>query len=184
MYCNSVEILNVTADLSAITDIARVDFSSTSSDIYVGQIIIANYNTIGHTVRRRTPSANGANTAWTGTFDGVDEFGLNDGDGLSVNVVGAKETFVAPALTVTESGKVIKAVAVAVRARTDQTSPAQNVKTVLRIGTTDYEGYNLAGTNGATYGGALAIWEKDPSTNAAWNNIANVNGEFGIKSDT
>lgn len=181
---NGVEAVNVSADFSYATEISRLDFGCTGGDSYFHSIIIADYTTIGHTVRRRTPSANGANTAWLGDYTGVDEFGLNDSDGIAIDVAGAKETFTANVLPSTEAGKVIKAVAVAVRARTDEAAVPRNVKAVLRIGTTDYESNNLVGTNGYTYGGALAIWEKDPSTNADWGTIANVNGEFGVKSDT
>ncbi len=188
VFGNGVEVLSVAnVDTSAMLNVARWEGMSNRNDANAlrwSQVIIADYPTIGHVVRRRTPTGNGTSVGWNGDYTGVDEFQTSDGDGVTTNVAGQKETFTAAALSATESGKVIKAVAVAARVRTDEASVPKTVKAVIRVGSTDYESAPMVGTNNYTYGGSLAIWEKDPSTNADWANITNVNGEFGIKSDT
>ena len=141
--------------------------------------IIATYNTIGHTVRLRTPQSDVVNTGWTGSYVDVDEGQNNDTDALNTSTTGAVILFGGNALSPTTPGNVVKAVSVAARIRNDGGAIPRNAKATLSIGGALYSApYNL--NVGPGYAGAVTVFDRDPSTGAAWNGVGNINGPFGL----
>lgn len=189
-YANNTLVGAVTGidTLTGMVNQAKLDFWSNGSSLsYIAgyqQVLVADYSTIGHTVRRRTPTGNGTNTAWAGDYTGVDEFPYSDGDGVSTAAVGASESFTAAALPATAGGHVIKAVAITTRSRADADSPTRTVRGTVRVGGTDYVSPAMQGQLTPGFSPRMAIWDNNPATGAPWVDISVVNGEFGLKSDT
>jgi hypothetical protein len=150
----------------------------------VQQAIVANYSTIGHTVRRRTPTGNGTNTAWTGDYTAIDEYPISSNDMITTNTSNQSETYTAAALSLTPTGKVVKAVSVAASAMADDTSTTKTLRGVLRINGTDYVSPPMQGTLDSGYSGRMAIWDTNPATGSAWTDSSQISSaEFGVKSD-
>ena len=176
----AVDLRNI--DTSAIGDVAR--FRLQRMQDYVGGtthqgILLASYNTIGHTVRRRAPNANGSRMTWSGSFADVDDTGNDDTNAISASTVGDLATFKASAFTPTTAGNVIKAVAVAARIRNYGDVIPTNARAILSIGGQDFQApTNMPITAG--FAGSVALFENDPTTGKPWTDIANVNGEFGL----
>jgi hypothetical protein len=143
-------------------------------------VIIASYNTIGHTVRRRFANAD-AQTGWTGGYDAIDEDTTNDTDAISTSESGKTATFNAANLSPTAPGNVIKAVAVGARIRNDGGASPANAKVVLTVNGTDYTKPNNL-VVGSGYNGALQVFDKNPATGKAWASIDEVNQPFGLLS--
>ena len=147
------------------------------------QLILADYSTINHTIRRRTPNAAGFHQEWTGTFQEVDDApsATIGTDTIYASIPGVKSTFRGETLSATPAGQVIKAVAVAEFSRNDGTNQfPQNVRPILRVNGVDYEG-PIDAPIGAGWKGGVAFWENNPATGAAWTNIIDVNStEFGV----
>jgi hypothetical protein len=167
---------------AAIGDIALMrlgnvqDYTGTTD---FSEVLLASYNTIGHVVRRRTPSGAGTHSAWSGSWQDVDDPVTNDTNAISASAVGARSTFTAPALDATSPGNVIKAVAVAARIRNDGDVIPTNARACLRIGGVDYTAPNNMRIS-AGFVGSVQVFEQNPSTNAAWASISEANGEFGL----
>lgn len=170
-------------DTSSINNVGKVRFYNRGGAHIQHQVILADYSTISHTVRRRTPTGAGANSGWTGTYAEIDDTpsGTIGTDVVSISASEVKSTFTAAALAAPTNGHVVKAVAVAVFCKNDGTGTApQNLKLVLRAGGLDYESPANA-TIGVGWTGGQAFWENNPNTGAAWANITAVNNtEFGI----
>jgi len=169
-------------DTSTIGNVARMRLAVLQS--YVGAtshsgVILASYNTIGHTVRRRPPAANGTRMTWSGSYADVDDGTVNDSDAISASNVGDMATLTGPAFTPTSSGNVIKAVAVAARIRNDGDVIPTNAKALISVAGQD----QFAPTNmpiSAGFSGSVAVFDKDPGTGLPWSDISRVNGEFGL----
>ena len=171
-------------DTSGIGNIAKLVLTRRgNSRTWFHQLIIADYSTVNHTIRRRTPSGAGANTAWSGDFSAVDDAPSSTigTDAITTSTSGAKMTFTGANLAAPAVGHVIKAVAVAEFSRNDGTGQLpQNIRPVLRVSGTDYEG-PVNAPIGTGWKGGVAFWENNPATGAAWANIADVNAtEFGV----
>lgn len=139
------------------------------------ECIASTTHMVGRRVKTIPPTGNGANTAWIGTFAGVDEIAYADADGLVSTAANDKETFT-HSTTVTGT---IEAFAITARANCGTTGP-QNLKGVVRIGGVDYESTNTvaltAGMQACTF-----IWETSPATGVAWT-ASEINSlEFGVK---
>ena len=169
-------------DTSAMLDIARLRLGRLQ--VYIGatdhaQCILASYNTIGHTVRRRAPTGPGARQDWSGSYTDVDDESYNDTDAITASTVGDKSTFTAAPFSPVSAGNVIKSVVVAARIRNDGEVVPTNARGILRINGTDY----LAPANvpiTAGFSGTHCAFDMDPTTGTAWASVANVNGEFGL----
>lgn len=186
LFKEGVLMTRYEGDTTGIGNIAKVRFNSNGSNTNAWhQLVLADYSTVNHTIRRRTPTGNGANAGWTGDFSLIDDAPSTTigSDAITADASGLKSTFTAAALAATAGGHVIKAVAVAEFSRNDGTGQApQNVRPVLRVSTTDYEGPVNAPID-AGWRGGVAFWENNPATGAAWASIADVNAtEFGIVS--
>jgi hypothetical protein len=174
-----------TGDTTSIGNISKVRFYGRGGATRMNQLILADYSTINHTIRRRNPTANGTNTGWVGDFSQVDDAPASTigTDVIYTSQSGTKSTFTGAALPATTAGHVIKAVAVAEFSKNDGTGQfPQNVRPVLRVAGTDYEG-PVNAPIGPGWKGGVAFWENNPATGAAWANIGDVNAtEFGVVS--
>lgn len=149
-----------------------------ASTTYSGAIV-ASYNTIGHTVRRRTPNGD-VQKGWTGSYADVDESINDDSDAINTSIVGAVSTFTASNLGATAPGNVIKAVAVSARIRNDGGDVPRNAQAVLTIDGVDYsQPYNLV--VGPGFSGASTVFDLNPATGQKWGSIAEVNQPFGLR---
>ena len=169
-----------------MTDLARIRLGcwrSFNENFSYRSAIVADYCTIGHTVRAQVPTGNGTHTDWDGDYTSVDDGAINDADTITSTSVGEKETFTAPNYSSTPIGSVIKAVAVTARARNDGGASPQNFTPILRIGSTDYLATGSPPLNSG-FSGTCVIFPEDPSTSLDWASVTNVNTEFGVVSET
>lgn len=140
--------------------------------------IIADYNTIGHTMRRRTATGNGPEQGWSGDYTAIDEDVANDATALTTSTSDVVSNFTGTILSATPTGSIIKSVAVGTRLRASGAAPT-GVETVLTIGGTDYFGPAMVNNSG--FVGVPTMFDVDPSTGVAWASIDAVNGDFGVK---
>lgn len=168
-------------DTSGMGNIAyfRMGSASGYSSQPVGQVIIASYTTIGHTVRYRRPSGNGAEQQWTGDYTQIDGGNIDDSQSVNTNTTGNVSNFTAPDFTATAVGNVIKAVVLGNRVRSVSGGGPQNVQPLVTIGGTDYPAYDVP--IGPGFNGSIAIYENDPTTTAPWASVTPVNNPFGVK---
>jgi hypothetical protein len=124
------------------------------------------------------PTANGANTAWTGAFGDVDDASPNDDtDYISSSTPGDRETYTITDISV--STGVVYAVQTNLVARKDDAG-VRTIAPVIRISGTDYDGTTTAGLS-TSYLGYQQIYDRLDPSGAAWS-IATVNAmEAGVK---
>lgn len=183
---NGVSVVELSGiDTSGLAGIGRVRLGPLTNNNqfnyteYVGTII-ASYNTIGHVVRRRTPSSDRLNTGWSGSYTDIDESTNSDTDAINTSTTGAVMLFGAPNLSDPSPGNVIKAVAIAARVRNDGGDVPRNARAVMEIADRQYAApFNFA--MGPGFAGAVTVFDRDPSTQAAWNGVTNFNSPFGIE---
>lgn len=180
--------------IAEVTGLDTITMFGEASSIYLstpnggsvyrwGEAIMADFNTLGHTVRTRAPTGNGANTAWTGDYTNVDEIPYSDADLITTTGVGDLETFTAAALSATPANQSVKAVVVGARLRNDGGAAPQHAEAMLRLGGVDYAtGFNLPET-GLGYVGGVGIWQENPA-GGIWSITDINNTEFGLKSAT
>jgi len=172
-------------DTTSIGNIAKFRMYNVGNGCSFHQLILADYSTINHTIRRRTPTSNGDLQEWTGTYAEIDDMPSSTigTDAVYTSSSGAKITFNGTTMSPTTAGHVIKAVAVAEFSKNDGTGQfPQNVRPILRANGVNYEG-PVNAPIGAGWKGGVAFWENNPATGAAWANISDVNAtQFGIVS--
>lgn len=184
LYIDSALVASGSASMTSVTDIDRFkmkDDQAGSSILYWSQVIIATTSTVGWKFYSKPPTGNGANTAFTGAFGDVDEAVRSDSDFISSTAANDVETYTGAAITLASGS--VKAVVVTMRVKNDGSAP-NNVQGALRRGSTNYFSSNLSINSG--FGPAVAIWEQDPSTSAAWTgaDASSASTEFGAKSIT
>jgi hypothetical protein len=142
----------------------------------LSQFIASNEPMIGWRLATYYPSGAGSDTAFNGSYTGIDEAVFNDADFINSDTANDVSTFTltGPALT----GYVVRAVAVTARAKCGLSGP-QNIQMVLRSGGANYVGDTEAVDVG--YGGYCHVWETDPATSAAWQNSAIASIQAGVK---
>lgn len=144
---------------------------------YWSNVICADEPTIGLFLTGLFPTGNGANTAWTGDYTGIDEPIFTDADGITSDVADQIETFTGAAPEV--GGHAVRAVAICARAKRGVSGP-QNLQLALRVDGANYFSATKALSVG--YGGFCGVWETDPSTSAAWVTADAQGVEIGVKS--
>lgn len=150
---------------------------------YWGWIIAANGSTISHLCRQKLPTADGANTAWTGTYADVDEYPVDDGTYIQTSTAGDKENFTGVDFAALPTGNIVKAVGIGARVRNNGATPS-TIRGTLTIGGTDYTTADCSGVT-AGWGPTTMVYLVDPSTSAPWtNSLAHVNVPFGIEART
>ncbi|USQ99517.1 hypothetical protein [Sphingomonas aerolata] len=178
---NGVTLLNRDGiDTSNMGEIAKVRLQTGTYDTRFDQTIIASYNTIGHTVRRRVPNRDVRNTGWTGGFADVDETNNSDADTINTSTVGAVLTFGADDFSQVATGNVIKAVGLSARIRNDGGDIPRNAAAILTLGGVEYrKPYNIL--VGAGFSGTSTVFDTNPATGQKWGaDIAPVNQPFGL----
>lgn len=174
-------LVNADTILTAATNINRIQFSNWSAvSAFFSEIIVADEDTRNMRLAALSPTADGANTAWTGTFADVDETGATDSDYLTSGTNGQKDTFVMSDIHSSVSTMGVHSVVVSARARRGTTGPA-NLKTVARISGTDYSSANLSGIDTGLRG-LQSILATNPATSSAWTQSAVNGAEFGVES--
>jgi hypothetical protein len=168
-------------NLSGVASLGRLRFTGTtvggfSCSTLPSQVIIASASTLGWKLATFVPTADGAGTAWTGTYADVDEIIYDDGNFISTLVANDIETFAltGPSL----GGSAVRAVAVTTRVRHNDTGP-QSLQLALRKSGTNY--FSATKTLGIAFTPEIGIWETDPSTGVAWvpGDVAGL--EAGVK---
>jgi hypothetical protein len=167
-------------DTSELGSIAKARLQTGTYDTRFDQTVIASYNTIGHTVRRRAPNRDVRNTGWTGSYADVDETNNSDADTINTSTVGAVLTFGAENLSPVASGNVIKAVGVSARIRNDGGDVPRNAVAILTIDGVEYQKpYNIAVAPG--FSGTSTVFDTNPATGLKWGaDVAPVNQPFGL----
>lgn len=180
-YCNQQYLGEWKGLKMAGTDIGKVRFSSQGDRYYAyfWNIILASYNTIGHTVRTRRPQSAGANSEWVGAASDINEAGLNDATSLNTIVTGAVSTFKGDILSPTTPGNVIKAITVAARIRNDGGEVPRNAKAVVRVGGVNFAAPENMQIN-AGFIGSTTTFDVNPATGKRWASVDEINGEFGL----
>jgi hypothetical protein len=177
---NSLALDSGTIDTSAMQAITHLTLAGTFlSPSEISEIIGATVPTINWRLATLGPIGNGANTAWTGDYTGVDEVVYADADFIASGSNGDIETDTLS--DPTTSTYVIKGVGVASRAKCDSTGP-QNLQHVVRIGSTNYASSSHALNVG--YDAYVSIWETSPATSTTWTSTEVANLEAGVKAIT
>lgn len=170
-------------DTTVVGNIASFRMNAIANFNRFHQLILADYSTINHTIRRRNPTGNGSETGWVGDYTQVDDDpqSVIGSDVIYTSQSGTMATFTGNTMSATVAGHVIKAVAVAEFSKNDGTGQfPQNVRPVLSVNGTEYEG-PVDAPIGAGWKGGVAFWENNPATGAAWASISDVNAtQFGV----
>lgn len=182
-YIGEVLTYSATATKNGQSGIAR--FHLCNEDVanigtnyqYWSEVILADEDTRGMRVATLSPDGNGGETDWSGDFNDV--LDASDGAFIASDTANERETFTLGAYNGPTSPSSIRTVAVKSVVRAGDSGP-QNFKHLLRIGTTNYESSQLAGTNERK----ISFWDDDPSTSSPWNTTALASLEAGLKSET
>lgn len=148
--------------------------------IQYGSWMVADGSTRENVVYFKGITGNGATQQWTGDYTAIDEFPESTADVIFTNAAGETSSFTHPAFSTLQTGYEVKALAVSVLCRNDTDGGPQNLELGVNIGGTVYN--KPVPEPGVNYAGRAAIWSKDPSTDAPWNGITNVNGEKSFTS--
>lgn len=168
-------------DLSGLSNITKFRWYGTNFfPQYISQLMAATTSTIGVEIDTRYPNGAGATASWTGAYVDVDEPVYGDADALSSSAADQVSTFThtGPSLT----GKVIRAVGVAMRGKLGASGPT-GLKSVLRISGTDYP-HATTKTLAVGYGAHVNLSEVSPATAVAFTVAEVAAMEVGLKSIT
>lgn len=185
MYNGGTKIIDATVDLSGIPQISKFRLAGGSAggfgfQINFSECIISASPTIGLRLLTRYPSANGTNTAWSGSYTDVNEIIFDDATQITSSTLGQLETFQisGPAMP---GGYFVKAVGVYARGNNSGTGIG-DLDMVTRVAGTNYVSPTQildVGLQAVGY-----VWDSDPSTALPWANAAIGTLEIGVKSDT
>lgn len=183
-YINKVAVVTGTADYSSVGNIAQAGFEGHEifTDARVSEVIVSTIDTINRRYNLRLPTANGANTGFTGAYTDVNEVISNNTTFIYAATAGLISTFPTAGKTLTTYA--IDAVIVGNVSLADTTGP-QNEQWALRIGGTNYlSGVDVPVSFGYTpYRSYLA---NNPATSAPWTAAAagDATMEVGLMANT
>lgn len=166
-------------DLSGAASIVKVRCLGAGASPVLSQLIVADEPTIGWRLVTRYPNGAGSDSAWTGTYTGVDETVYSDADFINSATANQVSMFTQTGDALT--GYVVRAVAVTARAKKGASGPA-NLQLAIRSSGTNY--FSSSNALDVGYGGFCNIWETDPATAADWVNTAADAIQIGVKSIT
>lgn len=181
-YLDQVLIQDLSFDAHTISSIKQWGIMPVRDTCDVSECIIHTNSTINKRYNLRLPSANGANTGFTGSYTDVDEPITDNSNFIYTSVANNISTFPTAGRTLT--GYTVDAVIVTHLSMRDDASGPQNIQRALYIGGTNYFGPTTALALGWTsYREYLTT---DPSTSAAWTAAAAGAGalEAGAKAIT
>lgn len=185
IYKNGVSVFNFTGDTDTTSVPGMIYFegmTTSTREMDISQVVVADESTIGWKVATLSPTGNGANTAWTNDYLNVDEFVYDNTDFIETNSVGVIETYTTSGINAAYSTYNVKAVAVAARMSNDSGSSVADVQFVVRVSGTNYTSPNAGLTKDGNEYSKQYIWNTNPNTSSAWSQ-AQVNGaEIGVKS--
>lgn len=185
IYKNGVSIFNFSGDTDTTSVPAMIYFegmTTSTKEMDISQVIIADESTIGWKLATLSPTGNGANTAWTNDYLNVDEFVYDNTDFIETNSVGNIETYTNSGINAAYSTYNVKAVAVAARMSNDSGSAVADMQFVVRVSGTNYTSPNAGLTKDGNEYSKQYLWNVNPNTSSAWSQ-AQVNGaEIGVKS--
>lgn len=184
-YVDKISFLAVTGDFSGVGNIGAMGFGapqSVNSGVYVSEVIAHTLNTINRRYNLRLPSANGANTGFTGSYTDVNEAVTDNSTFIYTPTVGAISTF--PTAGKDLTGYAVDCVTVSNVSLVDVTGP-QHEQWALRIGGANYfSGADVAVANGFTqYRSYIAT---NPATGVGWTaaDAGAASLEVGLKATT
>ncbi len=187
LYQDGVLLSEFTGDTlhTGFTTINRVELNSGTSfasfHAYFSEVIVADEDTRGWRLVTIAPTADGNDTAWTGTFADIDEIDINDGDLINSPTADQIENFVYGDIPAAFDGFEPAAVVVSARGQNGGAGPS-NVQANVRSGGTNYFSADLAGISGS-FGPLQAVFATDPD-DGDWTSTAVNSAQFGVRSRT
>ncbi len=173
---------NVSSSSNSIRYVV-VRTESTSSRFYFSQIIVSTTNTVGWKVQSVTAVSNsGALTEWDGNHNDVNEPNLGglQVNGLATNVPGEIHTFPTTDVTSYASGLVVQGVILAVTGYITPAASVDDIRGILRIGSTNYETPDLEFVAGDGVQYRTHLWGEDPSTLGVFTESQINNLQIGV----
>lgn len=180
LYQNGNQIAEFTGDttLSGANNVDNFILGGSFSRSYFSQLLVKDSNTIGDKVQTSQPTADGALTAWSGSFADIDDAGLNEDGTLVGSSIADDESSYVIDDPVAIGGKSIEAVVHVARASRDATGP-QNLQLTTISGGTSYPSSSFALELGlAPYQNIRSV---DPDTSAPWTIAGASNALMGVK---
>ena len=164
---------------------AIFDFDDTASNNlettwYCSEVIVTDgESTIGWRLATLVPAADGFYTDWQGDYTGIKTLG--DGQGISTDMLGAKQSWTFGTLPAGVSGSAaIRGVLHYVNAAPGTVSGLSSIVPLVRISGAGYDGpvFTVSG------GGDLVVVDQNPATGAAWTVAELANLEVGVKASS
>lgn len=164
---------------SSVDKITLGGMVSSGTFAHHSQIIVADTITIGAFAETIAMTADGDNTAWTGTFADIDDIGINDdGTFISSTSAGDLEDFVASDITLPTNYS-IAAVVMNARTRRGATGP-QGMQIIERQSATDYFGSDQ--TLNLGFEPKQEVFSVDLDTSVQWTQAGVNSAKFGVRS--
>lgn len=183
LYVSGVLVRSGTFTQASLTTLSKIKLSGgsgTNPACEWSQVAITRDIPLpGARVKYFRPTANGANTAWSGVFTDVNEAVANDTTVATSASAGQKESHAMGDVTLS-AGVKLKCIFHWMRAKNDGVSPV-NIKSLLRISATDYSTGNLSGV-GTGFSNVGARYPLNPATAAEWTDTAWNATEAGFES--
>lgn len=181
LYVAGASVIAATGtNLTSIGDVARIRLRS-AGVAYWSEVAGALYTLVGKRVVTRYPSANGADTAWTGDYTAVDETAYSAADYIQADAPNLSEAFITSGGSTTNT--TINAVAVAAKTQSLTTSNATSADSVvLGVRSSGESYYGQAITPTILETPHREIWTTNPATSAAWQSVDIANLQPVMKS--
>lgn len=168
---------------AAVTDVQSFQLgrAGTTGNLFGwSQVLVSDTSTVGAKVASAVPNSNGTHTAWAGDYTNIVKNGYDDSTMISSSTLADMESYGATDVTLPANYSISSAW-YAIRAKLNTSSPA-NITPLMVVGGTDYtKSYNFQGLSSTAYAPALAAFETDPSTGAAWSATSFNASEIGFK---
>lgn len=178
------EVTATDTDLAAWTTIDRVRIqaaSSTGADAWIfSGVIISTDDTRQMKFVQESITGNGANTAWTGDYTGIDELGLNTADEISSTTTNDVETFTGAINNIIDTGHDI--LASVLTFNVNSVGGDSDLAAAYRISGTNYEATPKTAPSGPSI--MAFVTEVSPATATAWTAAEIEGAEFGVANKT
>lgn len=181
LYADGALNMSYTGDTDRVdNNVAEIQFTTaTSSSSHVITAVFAmEEDTRPMTFTQRRPNANGAETAWTGTYLDVDETSFNDSDTISTTTANAIETMGFGSLSPAFSTNTIKGVVLSARGQVS--SGLSQIKGIARLDGVNYENTPRIPYT-SSYGTVQHVFEVNPATAGSWTYAEANAAQFGFK---
>lgn len=180
IFIDGTSYATFSGDTNRITnsDITQISFetNTNSHDYDVSAVIVSTADTRAMEFLQRKPTADGAETDWSGDYTDIDENGFNDSDLISSSTDLDTSTFTGASLPSAVNTFDVVAVVVAARA---QEGASATLRAAVRVGGTTYAPVDMEAESSANP--AQGIITVNPATSAAWTFAAADAAEFGVR---